>query len=245
MTPIDALLQTTVFGDLPRERIDALLPAMHTLRLAPGQLAFAQGDPADALFVVAEGQLKQYAVGRDGAELIFTLALPGDLFGQVGVFDPSGRRSASAEAMVPSEVVKIQREPMLAFFTHNPTAMRRMLEHLSALTRDVGQALVGVAYEEIRARVAQALLRLAVAHSEATGKGLLIPVRLSQATLGSIVGATRENVNRALASLLAAGDLSHHDGFYVVHRRAVLEAIAAGQGLSVDAKVQRTPRADG
>jgi CRP/FNR family transcriptional regulator len=228
VAPIDTLLQTTVFGGLPRERIAMLLPAVRTLALVRGQLAFALGDAADALFVVAEGQLKQYTIGRGGDELIFTIALPGDLFGQVGVFDPSGVRSASAEAMVPSEVLKIEREPLLEFFTHNPLAMRRMFEHLGALTRDVGQTLFGVAHEEIRARVAQALLRLAVAHSETTGTGLRIPVRLSQATLGSIVGATRENVNRALASLLAAGDLSHQDGFYVVHRRAALEALCAG-----------------
>jgi CRP/FNR family transcriptional regulator len=228
VTPSDTLLQTTVFGDISRERIAALLPAVRTISLARGQLAFALGEPADALFVVAEGQLKQYTVGRDGTELIFTLALPGDLFGQIGVFDSSGLRSASAEAMVPSEVLKIEREPMLEFFTHNPLAMRRMFEHLSVLTRGVGQTLFGIAHEDIRARVAQALLRLAVAHSETTGTGLRIPVRLSQATLGSIVGATRENVNRALASLLAAGDLSHQDGFYIVHRRAALEALADG-----------------
>lgn len=228
MAPIDTLLQTVVFGDLPPARVAALLPAVRTLALARGQLAFALGDPADAMFVVARGQLKQYTVGRGGDELIFMLALPGDLFGQIGVFDPCGLRSASAEAMAPSEVLKIEREPLLEFFTHNPLAMRRMFEHLGALTRDVGQTLFGVAHEEIRARVAQALLRLAVAHSEATGTGLRIPVRLSQATLGSIVGATRENVNRALASLLAAGDLSHQDGFYVVHRRAALEALCAG-----------------
>jgi CRP-like cAMP-binding protein len=99
------------------------------------------------------------------------------------------------------------------------------------LTREVGKTLLGVAHEEIRARVAQALLRLAVAHSETTGAGLRIPVKLSQATLGSIVGATRENVNRALASMLAAGDLSHQDGFYVVHHRAALEALCAGQTI--------------
>lgn len=232
MTPTGTLLQTTVFGDLPSERIAALLPAVHALSLARGQLAFAEGDLADALFVVAEGQLKQFTVGRDGAELIFTLALPGDLFGQVGVFDPDGRRSASAEAMVASEVLKIEREPLLAFFTANPLAMRRMFEHLSTITRGVGRTLVGVAYEEIRARVAEALLRLAEAHRAGAGEDLRIPVRMSQATLGSIVGATRENVNRALASLLAAGDLSHRDGFYVVHRRAALEALCAPEGTA-------------
>jgi CRP/FNR family transcriptional regulator len=242
VTPIDALLQTTVFGELARERIAALLPAMRMHSLARGQLAFAQGDPADAMFVVAEGQLKQYTVGRDGAELIFTLALPGDLFGQVGVFDPSGRRSASAEAMVPSQVVKIERDPMLEFFTHNPLAMRRMFEHLSVLAREVGRTLLGVAHEEIRARVAQALLRLAVEHSEKTNQGLRIPVRLSQTTLGAIVGATRENVNRAVAVLLAAGDLSHRDGFYVVHCRAALEALGAGQATQTRAGPDDPPR---
>lgn len=228
MTPIDALLQTTVFGDLPRERIATLQPALRMLPLARGELAFAEGDPADALFVVADGQLKQYTTGRDGSELIFTLALPGDLFGQVGVFDPSGRRSASAEAMASCEVVKIAREPLLAFFTDNPPAMRRMFEHLSLVARGVGRALFDVAHEEIRARVAQALLRLADEHSEATREGLRLPVKLSQATLGSMVGATRENVNRALAALMAAGHLSHQHGYYVVRDRAALEALSAG-----------------
>lgn len=228
MTPTDALLQTTVFGDLSRERIVPLLPAVRVLSLARGEVVFREGDPADALFVVAGGQLKQYTTGRDGTELIFTLALPGDLFGQVGVFDPSGHRSATAEAMEPSEVLKIRREPLLEFFTQNPPAMRRMFEHLSWVARGVGRTLFEVAHEEIRARVAQALLRLAVEHSETTGEGLRIPVRLSQATLGSIVGATRENVNRALAALIAAGHVSHHGGFYVVHRKDALEALASG-----------------
>lgn len=245
MTPTDTLLQTAVFGDLSRDRIAALIPAVRTFSLARGQLAFAQGDLADALFVVAEGQLKQFTVGRDGAELIFTIALPGDLFGQVGVFDPSGRRSASAEAMTPSKVLRIEREAVLEFFTDNPLAMRRMFEHLSVLTRGVGQTLVGVAYEEIRARVAQALVQLAVAHSETTGTGLRIPVKLSQATLGSIVGATRENVNRALASLLASGDLSHQDGFYVVHGRAALEALYNGRATQLTRSTPRDPHADG
>ncbi len=229
MTPTDALLQTAVFGDLSRERIATLLPAARMLCLARGELAFAEGDQADALFVVADGQLKQYTTGRDGSELIFTLALPGDLFGQVGVFDPSGLRSASAEAMAPSEVVKIAREPLLDFFTHNPPAMRRMFEHLSLVARRVGRTLFDVAHEEIRGRVAQALLRLAVEHSEATQDGLRIPVRLSQATLGSIVGASRENVNRALAALMAAGHLSHQNGFYIVRHRAALEALCVGK----------------
>jgi CRP-like cAMP-binding protein len=117
---------------------------------------------------------------------------------------------------------------MLEFFTHNPLAMRRMFEHLSVLAREVGRTLLGVAHEEIRARVAQALLRLAVEHSEKTNQGLRIPVRLSQTTLGAIVGATRENVNRAVAVLLAAGDLSHRDGFYVVH--AGLRSKRSAQG---------------
>jgi len=228
--PIDALLQTTVFGDVAPERVAALLPAVRGVSLARGQLAFAEGDIADALFVVAEGQLKQFTVGRDGTELVLTLSLPGDLFGQVGVFDPTGRRSASAEAMAASEVVKIRREPLLDFFTANPLAMRRMFEHLSALTRGVGRTLVGVAYEEIRARVAQALLQLADAQGEASGAALRIPVKLSQATLASMVGATRENVNRALSALLAAGDLSHRDGHFIVHHRAALESLCAVRG---------------
>jgi CRP-like cAMP-binding protein len=89
VTPIDALLQTTVFGELARERIAALLPAMRMHSLARGQLAFAQGDPADAMFVVAEGPAQ--AVHRRPATVPNSSSrwrCPANLFGQVGVFRP-------------------------------------------------------------------------------------------------------------------------------------------------------------
>lgn len=227
MTPAEALLQTELFGDLEPQRIESLLPSVRRLEHARGSFVFSEGDRADRLYVMVEGQVKQYRLGRDGAEMIFSLALPGDLFGQVGVFDPLGTRSATAEAMTPAEMLEVPREPLLQFFTANPIAMRRMLELLSALTRTVGQTLTGVAYDEIRSRVALALLRLADDQGRKTGQGLRIPIKLSQANIASMVGASRENVNRAIAALMADGDLSHREGFFVIHRRESLEKLAA------------------
>lgn len=226
MTLAEALLQTELFGDLEPQRIESLLPSVRRLEHARGRFVFSEGDRADSLYVMVEGQVKQYRLGRDGAEMIFSLALPGDLFGQVGVFDPLGARSATAEAMTPAVVLEIPREPLLQFFTANPPAMRRMFEHLSVLTRTVGQTLTGVAYDEIRSRVALALLRLADDQGRKTGQGLRIPIKLSQANIASMVGASRENVNRAIAALMADGDLSHREGFFVIHRRESLERLA-------------------
>jgi CRP-like cAMP-binding protein len=105
--------------------------------------------------------------------------------------------------------------------------MRRMFEALSESTWRVGHALVDLAFEDIRRRVALTLLDLMEGQGDPGAAGLRIPVKLSQTTLGRMVAASRENVNRALAPLMAQGALSQRDGFFIVHDRRALEALAA------------------
>lgn len=57
-------------------------------------------------------------------------------------------------------------------------------------------------------------------------EGLLITPRLSQGELAAHVAASRENVNRALAGLVAAGVVSQRDGHFRIHQRDALEAAA-------------------
>jgi CRP-like cAMP-binding protein len=137
MDPVGILLQTSLFGDFEREDVEELLPVLGERALARGQSLWVEGDPALALYILVEGQLKSHRVGRDGGEVILLLQSAVDIVGEVGLFHPSGVRRVSVTAMTPARLLRIPKSPLMTFLTRHPAALGRMLERLSTIA---GQA---------------------------------------------------------------------------------------------------------
>ena len=80
-----------------QERVDELLPYVEQVRLAPGEVVFAEGDPAVALFVVVEGALQVVATGTDGRELVLSRLEAGSVLGEPAALAaaPGPRRVSS------------------------------------------------------------------------------------------------------------------------------------------------------
>jgi CRP-like cAMP-binding protein len=221
-------LRTAIFHDLPRRDVEELLPVARQVTYARNEAVWNEGDPAAALYVVAQGQLKSYRLSRDGSEVILEIVASGEVTGEVGLFHPSGVRRVCVTAMEPTVCLTISREPLLAFMTRHPAAMLRMLESLSEVAARAAYALTDLAFDDIRRRVARILLDLAREQGEPTEAGVRIRLKLSQSTLAAMVAASRENVNRALALLLASGAVVHRDGFFFVNNLPLLEREVAG-----------------
>ncbi len=223
------LLQTSVFGDLSRSDVEELLPGSVERSFDRGQVVWVEGDRADVLAVVAEGQLKAHRVSPEGREVIMAVYGPGDITGEVGLFHPVGLRWLSLASMSRSRCLMVRRAPLLTFLSRHPAAMQRMLESLSVAAVQVAYSFSGVAFHDIGRRVASLLLYLADAHGEPTPEGTRIRLRLSQGDLAAYVAASRENVNRALGTLVSAGAISQRDGHFYVHDRGALESAARSE----------------
>ena len=120
MDPADALLRTAIFRDLGRRDVDDLLPCLRQRAFARGESLWAEGDPAAALYIVVEGQLKSYRVSRDGVDLILGIVPSGHITGEVGLFHPSGVRQVCVTAM---EREVSQRGGF--FFVHDHVALEK------------------------------------------------------------------------------------------------------------------------
>lgn len=227
MDPVGILLHTPIFRDLSAPDVEELLPDLRERAFDRGESVWFEGDPADALYIIVEGQLKSYRVGRDGGEVILLLQSGIDVAGEVGLFHPSGVRQVGVGAMVPTRCLTVAKAPLLAFLARHPEAMERMLERLSSIASRAAYSFSGVAFDDIGRRVAGALLALAEEFGEPIPDlGVRIRLRLSQGTLAALVAASRENVNRALSTLLSAGVVSQHSGHFYVHDPTALERAA-------------------
>jgi CRP-like cAMP-binding protein len=228
------LLRTPVFGDLDAAEVERLVPDLVERRFGRGEIAWVEGDPADSLYVVVEGQFKSHRISPDGGEVVLGFNAAVDIMGEVGLFHPSRRRLVSVSAMTPSRCLTVRRPRLLAFLADHPVAMQRMLERLSTIAGRAAHSFSGVAFDDIARRVADALLALTDEFGEPAPGGTRIRLRLSQATLAALIAASRENVNRSLSSLVAGGVVRQQDGHFVVTDRAALQrASSLGKALNL------------
>lgn len=159
---------------------------------------FDADDPAPVLYVVVEGQIKVSLYGVNGDETILNLLAPGDLLGELAIFDPHATRSATATAVEPTTVLALQRATFVRFLREHPDVSIRLLSALAGHVRRLSQLVDDAYHLGLEQRLAKRLLDLATAHGRVHGKSIQLDIPLTQAELASMLGATRESVNKVL-----------------------------------------------
>lgn len=176
-------------------------------RYRRGQVVFYQGDPGDALYLILSGQVKVSVTSRQGEEAILAVLGAGECFGELALLDDQPR-SATIETTQPTEAFIFYRPDFYRFLRQAPDVAIALLRVLAARLRATDKVVEDSAFLDIPERVAKKLLALAAAHGRSVEDGTAIDLNLSQQELASMIGATRESVNKALSYFRDRGILS-------------------------------------
>jgi len=214
--PIEVLLRTPLFAGLPSKLLTSLRTRVHRRAFAAGAYLAREGEPAASMFVIETGLVRVTHTSRHGREFVSRLLGPGDTFGEIGVLDAAGIRAASAIAVQPTSCVMVSKDDILAAVRSTPELGLRMLAMMVAYVRQQDLDLADFAFLDVTGRIARKLLDLAGRHGEAVPGGVRIGVRLPQAELAAMVGASRENVNRSLGQLVTLGAVSMDAGHITI-----------------------------
>ena len=179
--------------------------------LPRGGVVFDEGEPADRMFVVRSGRVAISKRSPDGKESIVALMEPGDLFGEMSLFDGE-HRSAGARALEPSELVVVPYAPLTSVLGERPTLLWPMVALLCRRMRITDAALADSLFLDVTGRTAKRLLELAGGQDE-----FALPI--TQEELAGMVGASRERVNKALAQFMRLGWLAVNDRRYRILKR--------------------------
>lgn len=219
------LLKTQLFSDLDAAVVAELEPCLRERRFARGQVVWFEGDPSDGVWVLAEGELKSHRISPEGGDVIMEFNRAVDTVGEIGAFYPGGFRQVSVTALTNAFCLVVPRTPLEDVLARHRPAMVRMLERMSTIAVRGASAYSNLAFLEVRGRVASALLALADEFGEPRAHGVEIALTMSQGTLASLVAASRENVNRALAGFISSGAITQNRGRFTLHEPAMLRAM--------------------
>jgi CRP-like cAMP-binding protein len=198
----------------------ALERAAMAVTLAPGDSLFLQGDDADALYLLDQGEIAISVLAPSGRKLGLEIITEGEIFGEIGLF--TGRRTASATALGVARLRQVRRPDLLALIRPEPDLALELIELLCARLRVMSERHEDRAFLPLSTRLARLLLRLQLKIGKADGS---LPV--SQAELADFTGATREGVAKTLAIWRGQGWIRPGRGTLRILDRAALEAVAA------------------
>ena len=181
------------------------LEARSRLRTFPrNSPIYLPADEADGVLVLASGRVKICSVTPDGKQSILALIEPGEMFGELSIFD-SGQREEYAEATEESKVVLIPVESMRASVQRNPQLALGVTKLLGFRRRRVERRLKYLLFRSNRDRLIHLLLELAEDYGTRSDTGIQLGIKLSHQELASIIGSTRETVTVTLGHLQAEG----------------------------------------
>jgi CRP-like cAMP-binding protein len=211
----DVLAATEFFGGLDRDALEKLDAAAATRRLVRGDVLFSEGDDPDSLYVVLRGRIAIATKSFDGRESVLALMEAGDLFGELGLLDGLPR-SAEARALESSDVLHVPYEPIELILHERPQLLWGVVRMLANRLRTMDEALADSVFLDVTGRTAKRLLELADGADE-----FVLPV--TQEELAGMVGASRERVNKAIASFIRLGWIDQHDRRYRILQRDRIE----------------------
>ena len=200
----DVLRRAQLFEALDDDSAAALEAGVTIVELARADRVFEEGASGNQLYVVLDGKIKLTRAAADGRENLLSVLGPGEMFGELSLFDPRPR-TASAIAVTDSRLGALAHDDLRSWLTGRPDVALHLLQALAQRLRRANDVMADLVFTDVPGRVAKALLDLADRFGEVREDGLQVNHDLTQEELAQLVGASLETVNKALADFAARG----------------------------------------
>lgn len=193
-----------LFAGLNEQQFAALAARTSHRSLRRGEVLFEEGEQGDRLYIITEGKIKLGHSSDDGRESLLAILGPGEIIGELTLFDP-GPRSTTATAVSSASLLSLDHADLVAVLDTSPEVAKHMLRALAQRLRRTNESLSDLVFSDVPGRVAKSLLDLADRFGTASEGGVHVPHDLTQEELAQLVGASRETVNKSLADFVSRG----------------------------------------
>ncbi|MBE3560946.1 MAG: Crp/Fnr family transcriptional regulator [Ktedonobacteraceae bacterium] len=211
------LKQVDIFAHLNNDEARELMAVIKRRTFRSGEVIFHRDDPGQVLYIIKEGKVKISLMSPDGQEIALVVLGKGECFGELALLDAEPR-SADVIALEKVECYSLQRADFHKAIMKNPKIAIRVLEVLSRRLRKTNNQVEDLIFLDVFGRIAKKLLELADEHGVRVDNGTLIDVRLTQQELASMVGASRESVNKVMGYFTEKKYISTDRHRITIHR---------------------------
>jgi CRP/FNR family transcriptional regulator len=217
----ELLHRVPVFSTLAPEELQRVAEVAVPRHFEAGEVVFREGDESSTCYVVRSGHARAIREHTDGRSITLATFGPGDIFGELAMFD-NERRSATVEAAESVDAIAIVAGDMRRLLREHPDISVKLLQALGRRLRETNERLTRQSFQTVQSRVAAVLSQLVeAARAEGAGDGDVL-ITSTQAELAQLAGSSRESASRFLAVLERAKIITQGRGKLVVHEPEAL-----------------------
>jgi len=222
---IEAIRRSRLFRGVTDTDLGAIAPMLRQRRYRAGETIFHEGDPGDAMHVIASGRAKISIESQQGEEAILATLGPGEVFGELVLLDDAPR-SATAVAVEPTVTYVLTRPSFGPLIAHNDAFRSAILRNVALDLRRLTAHVSELHFLDLAGRLASQLTRMAEEVSPGQHENVRLGRAHTQSELGAMIGGTRQSVNRVVAELVSEGliRVEPHDLIIVDVRRMAQRA---------------------
>jgi CRP-like cAMP-binding protein len=214
MQAVALLKQIPLFDPLEPADQEQLAALLRKRSVRRGAVLFRKGDEGTALYIIVRGRIKITLQTKLGDEITLAILNDGEFLGEMALLDGMPR-SADATALDETQIYVLNRSDFLTFLAQNAGAVQTVLRALSMRLRNTDDLLAEICFSSLPSRLARRLAEMAAA--DKPPKAGPLSIRLTQKELASMLGTTRESVNKELKVLRDRGILSTSRNLITIH----------------------------
>lgn len=188
----------TFFSDLQEEDLESISNITIERNYKKNMIVFMEGEPGDAFYYIKSGKVKIFRTYEDGKEHIINIFSDGDVFGEATLFNNISY-PASASIYEDSVIGIIRNSDLEALIQKNTELSLKIIKVLAKKLVFAQQKIKDLAFNDVFARTASQILKLAIDYGRKADRGVIIDIELSRQELADMVGTSRETVSRAIS----------------------------------------------
>jgi CRP/FNR family cyclic AMP-dependent transcriptional regulator len=200
----------TLFSELSPDELSVIAGRLKQRSFRADEVIFKQGEPGDAMYIIRLGRVRIYSRDESGKELTLNVYQEGEFFGEFSLIDGEPR-SASAEAVEPTEALVLRNRDLIAILSDHPEIAVSLMRGLVSRLRYTTEYAEDLAFLSVNGRVASRLLELMEKYGEPSDAGIEIGVPVTIPQLAGLSVAPPEIVQRIL-DFYELGGILVHDG---------------------------------
>ncbi len=218
------LRRSELFARLSDDELARIEALARVRDVAADEVILKKGGAPTEFYALLEGEARISAEAADGREFFIRRLGPGDVFGEIAVFDRRPR-TANVVATCPTRLAVFDARDLRDHLRRVPEAAIALLEVLAERVRRTHELLEDSVFLKVGARLAKVLMGLALDRGEDVDDGRRIAQPLTQSELAQMVGTTREGINRQLAAWEREGWVRREEEHIVLLRPDALAAL--------------------
>lgn len=205
-------LQHLMQASLGTNPLQSLIEGSNTNKYKKKQLIYSENNHPQRLYYVIKGKIKAYKTNEAGKELVTGLFSEGDFIGYVALLEETVYQD-TAEALDETELAVIPKYDFEQLINNNKEVAQKFIRILAKNVSAKEQQLLGIAYNSLRKKVAQALLILQKKYQR-TEEEFVIDI--SRENLATIAGTATESLIRTLSDFKSEQLIDIKDGRNII-----------------------------